>query len=146
MTIMEKIRGRGREPQVEQPEPLFPHFSGLPTTFDPRSRRISEAAAGAAQYVIDLEAEVGRLKEENGFERNRNSLLEETTNILHEQVAQLESENRRLRDSMSRCSTKLQVSGQIVLDALAEAKSWGVRPADPVAEAPAPAITEEAAS
>lgn len=107
-----------------EPAPIFPQFSGLPTSFDPRSRRISEAAAGAAQYVIDLEAEVARLKEENGFERNRNSLLNEANMLLHEQIATLEHENRMLRDSNSRVRTKLQVSGSIVLEAMREAEAW----------------------
>ena len=118
-------RDNNRPAAIVHDEPVFPHFSGLPMTPDPRQRRISEAAAGAAQYVIDLEGEVSRLKEELGFERNRNSLLNETNKILHEQVMQLELENRKIRDSRGRCRTKLQVSGQIVLDALAEANSWG---------------------
>ena len=113
-----------RPAPIVHDEPVFPHFSGLPITPDPRQRRISEAAAGAAQYVIDLEAEVGRLKEELGFERNRNSLLEETNKILHEQVSALEVENRKLRDSNSRVRAKLQVSGQIVLEAMREAELW----------------------
>ena len=113
---------------VEREQPVFPHFNGLPMTPDPRQRRISEAAAGAAQYVIDLEAEVSRLKEEFGFERNRNSLLDETNKILHEQITGLEEENRKLRDSNSRVRTKLQVSSEIVLAAMREADSWDPRP------------------
>lgn len=122
------------------PEPLFPHFAGLPMSPDPRSRRISEAAAGAAQYVIDLEARVAELTEAMGFERNRNSLLDETNKILHEQIAALEQENRRLRESNARTRTKLQISGKLVLEALDEANSWEgpePPPAPPQDEQPA---------
>lgn len=110
--------------KTEQPE--FEQFTDLPRMPDPRQRRISAAAADAAQYVIDLEAEVARQKEELGFERNRNSLLDETNKILHEQIATLEQENRKLRDSNSRVRTKLQVSGQIVLEAMREAEAWQI--------------------
>lgn len=122
------------EPTMTYDEPTFPHFSGLPMTPDPRQRRISEAAAGAAQYVIDLEGEVSRLKEALAFECNSNSLVSEANKILHEQIAALEQENRKLRESNARVRTKLQVSGSIVLEAMREAESW---------EQPAPAMTEQ---
>lgn len=127
-------------PDEPAAQPIFPPFNNLPMTADPRSRRISEAAAAAAQYVLDLEAQVGRLKEEFGFERNRNSLLDETNKILHEQIAALEHENRNIRDAMGRCRTKLQVSGGIVLEALAEANTWKL----PEAAAEEPAKEDEA--
>lgn len=135
MGIQSLMRNRNGGGDAErEPAPTFPQFSGLPTTFDPRSRRISEAAAGAAQYVIDLEAEVGRLKEEVGFERNSNSLLTETNKILHEQIAALEHENRKLRESNARTRTKLQISGKLVLEALDEANTWELpdEPAEPL--------------
>lgn len=125
-----------RPAAIVHDEPVFPYLNSLPLSPDPRQRRISEAAAGAAQYVIDLEAEVTRLKEESGFERNRNSLLDETNKLLHEQVAALEQENRKLRDSNTRVRAKLQVSGQIVLEAMREADSWE-------ASAPVPDIVLE---
>lgn len=140
LPFMPKRNGGGEA--EHEPAPVFPHFHNLPMAADPRSRRISEAAAGAAQYVIDLEAEVGRLKEELGFERNRNSLLSETNNILHEQVAALEHENRRIRESNARTRTKLQISGKLVLEALDEANSWE----DPEQSPPAAPGPQEAAS
>jgi len=93
-----------------------------------RQRRMSQAAADAAQYVDSLENEVAALKHALDLERNSNSLLTEANKMLHEAKDALEHENRTLRDAMARVRTKLQVSGSVVLDAMQEADKWELNP------------------
>lgn len=89
-----------------------------------RQRRMSQAAADAAQYVDSLESEVAALTHALDLERNSNSLLTEANKLLHEAKDALEHDNLTLRDAMARVRTKLQVSGSIVLDAMQEADKW----------------------
>ncbi len=128
MTIIQNLlRRNGRdetEPQ-DYDEPMLPHFSTMPTAHDPRRRRWTEKVMEAGQYVEELEAKVAAQAEEIGVQRNQLRLFEEAQRLLRRQVGDLTTENNHIRDAMSRTRTKLQVSGQIVLDALAEAESWG---------------------
>lgn len=126
MSIQNLLRRNGQEVAEPQDldEPMLPHFSTMPTAQDPRRRRWTEKVMEAGAYVEELEAKVAAQAEEIGVQRNQIRLFEEAQRLLRRQLGDLAMENNKLRDALSRTQTKLEVSGQLVLQALDELRQW----------------------
>jgi hypothetical protein len=116
---------RGRNGQDEGRDlDEFPQFRDLPRGADPVRRQWRQKVMEAGQYVEELEAKVAAQAEEIGTQANHIRLLEEAQRLVRRQLGDTTTENHKLRDALARTQTKLQVSGQLVLQALDELAAW----------------------
>ena len=81
-------------------------------------RQLSEAAALAAQHVIDLEQEIERLRAECSEWRHRAERAEATCENLHEEITDLKYERDRYQRHAIELITKLRMSATIIMDAM----------------------------
>ena len=82
----------------------------------PTQRIRSEAAAKAAQDMLDLENHIEQLKGELEMVRSHSLVVEESNKLLHEQVSVLEHENHDLRRIQTEINTRLSVCANILMD------------------------------
>jgi predicted RNase H-like nuclease (RuvC/YqgF family) len=139
MTVIPSfMRRNGRDEEaMDLDEPMLPQFDHMPASQDPRRRHWTAKVMEAGQYVEELEAKVAAQAEEIGIQRNQIRLFEEAQRLLRRQLGDFQTENGKLRDALSRTQTKLEVSGQLVLQALDELRTWKLAEPEP------PAIAEE---
>jgi len=133
MTVIPNfMRRNGQDMQATDPdEPMLPQFDRMPASQDPRKRHWTAKVMEAGQYVEELEAKVAAQAEEIGIQRNQIRLFEEAQRLLRRQLGDMQTENGKLRDALSRTQTKLEVSGQLVLQALDELHAWKLPSQEP---------------
>ena len=81
-------------------------------------RQLSEAAALAAQHVIDLEQEIERLRADCSEWRHRAERAEATCANLHDEITDLKFERDRYQRHAIELITKLRMSATIIMDAM----------------------------
>lgn len=131
-SFMDKFRSHGTEPRDTYSAGIeyesHRHNARLPMSFDPpprsdvefaprhaRTRQLGEAAARAAQYVDDLESEVGQLKAEAATLRSHINVLEESNEIIKEEAEALRRDNERLTRENTAIATRVQMAAEILL-------------------------------
>ena len=81
-------------------------------------RQLSEAAALAAQHVIDLETNIATLQGQCSEWRHRAERAEATCENLHEEITDLKFERDRYQRHAIELITKLRMSATIIMDAM----------------------------
>lgn len=84
----------------------------------PRARKISEAAAAAAQHVIDLEAANAELTGQVAQTKNLLQLAEERNAVLAAELLKVKLEGEYHQQRCIEIETKLRTAGAIILDCL----------------------------
>lgn len=81
-------------------------------------RQMSEAAALAAQHVVDLEHELDRMRADCSEWRHRAERAEATCENLHEEITDLKYERDRYQRHAIELITKLRMSATIIMEAM----------------------------
>lgn len=87
-----------------------------PSPFAPKQRQLSDAAAQAAQNMIDLQIEVEQLKAEGNHLRSHIEVIEETNSILVAELEVLKKNNKSLERENIVIHTRLRTAADIIVD------------------------------